>query len=109
LPISTLIGRPTYRWLKEVETLFSTWPDALAVIDDFRVPGDDGYMFDTYGDATLSIELLDIPTDVMVAYPGPTSGEETGLRRGTGYLAQGRHARGALETLIGEGLLRPAA
>jgi hypothetical protein len=59
-------------------------------------------------DTTLSIELLDIPASVMVAYPGPPANEETGLRRGAGYLAQGPHARDALEVLIGEGLLQAA-
>ncbi len=34
---------------EEIDIIFSGWRKAIVMIDDFQVPGDDGYSFDDYG------------------------------------------------------------
>jgi hypothetical protein len=62
------------------------WTDFAALIDDFRVEGDDGYEYDDYGAGkTLELSLLaDVPelADLHVFWPAASSARETGARRG---------------------------
>jgi predicted O-methyltransferase YrrM len=71
---------------KELDIIESAWKNFVVMIDDFRVPGDTGYQFDTYShDKTLSIKYLDdiIRTRKLAAfYPAAPSSQETGHKRG---------------------------
>jgi hypothetical protein len=42
----------------EIELVFARMPAAVAMVDDFRVPGDDGYGFDSYPAGELSLTLV---------------------------------------------------
>ena len=75
----------------------------VAVVDDCRVPGDQGYGFDDYGDARIDIELL-AGMDLAAAYPAGAAEDETGARRGTLYLGHGE-GRQALARVAEEGLI----
>ncbi len=45
---------------EEIEIIFGNCPQAVVMVDDFKVPGDDGYRYDTYkNDKSLTMELLD--------------------------------------------------
>jgi hypothetical protein len=75
---------------EEIEISFKAWPKAVILIDDFQVPGDDGYGFDAYSsENTLSVSYLKkvgIP-GIECFFPSGPSAEETGLRRGCVVLA----------------------
>ncbi len=90
----------------EVAALTEGWPDLTIVIDDFRVPGDPGYIYDTWGGRDLDEKLLNLPSAVKVAYPGVPSSEESGAVHGCVYLFQGERAKLALETGRDAGFLR---
>ena len=89
----------------EVDALFSQWSDAAAVVDDFRVPQDPGYGYDTYGGVPLALEELRLPPDAVFAYPAVPATQETGARRGTIYLARGERSAAALAAAHGAGLI----
>jgi hypothetical protein len=61
------------------------------MIDDFQVPDDPGYAFDSYGPAaTLNLEYLrlgEIP-EVRIFFPKLRSSGEAGFQRGCGVLAK---------------------
>jgi hypothetical protein len=83
---------------EELAVIWAHWPTAMVVIDDFKVPGDDGYGFDDYGPGqAISLEYCRVPSDVNVMFPSEPSRSETGRRRGTCYLAVGRDAVVALD------------
>lgn len=66
------------------------WRDFAAVIDDFRVDGDDGYEYDDYGPGqSLDLSLLGAEelADLVVFWPSMPSAQETGARRGWVVLA----------------------
>ncbi len=88
----------------EVETVLGRWSECVIVVDDFLVPHDGGYGHDTYAGQALSLDMLSLPDGVIAAYPSLPAERETGARRGTLFLGQGRGA-GAVEHLIGSGRL----
>ncbi|GGW61029.1 hypothetical protein ACIP4U_08165 [Streptomyces caelestis] len=73
---------------EEVAIITEGWTDSLILIDDFKVPDDPGYGFDTYAGTQLSIEYLgDAVGAYQVFWPNCPSSEETGARRGCVLLA----------------------
>jgi hypothetical protein len=91
----------------EVETALGAWPDCMIVIDDFLVPHDSEYGYDTYSGQALSLEMLSLPPEAVAAYPSLPASQETGARRGTLYIGQGRGAA-VLDGLIRSSRLRRA-
>jgi hypothetical protein len=74
----------------ELPIIADRWSRAVAIVDDFAVPGDEGYTYDDYGpDMALVEEYL--PADALEGwgrfYPSLPSSEETGFRRGCIVLA----------------------
>lgn len=84
----------------EIEIITSKWEEFVIMIDDFKVPGDDGYGFDNYGEGkSLTLETLaaQIRTHALrVFFPSTHSSKETGAKRGCVVLAR----RGALSDRI---------
>jgi hypothetical protein len=78
--------------LREIRLALTHWPEAVIMIDDFAVPDDPGYGFDTYGpDGGLTLEYLGetaLPPTALWLPARPSSGE-TGARRGCVVLARG--------------------
>jgi len=75
---------------KEVELIFSNFRESVAMIDDFKVPGDPGYAFDDYGPGKrLCLDYLPPLSSLGLTafFPTTPSHEETGLRRGFVVLA----------------------
>jgi len=93
---------------EEVAAVLSAWADALIVIDDFLVPTDSGYGYDTSRGEPLSEAMLELPDDAIVAYPGTPATIESGGRRGAAFIGKGADAREAIRTLSSEGLLSEA-
>jgi hypothetical protein len=73
---------------EEVAIITGGWTDSLILIDDFKVPDDLGYGFDTYAGTQLSIEYLGDTVGAYQAFwPNCPSHEETGALRGCVLLA----------------------
>ncbi|MEO1023250.1 MAG: hypothetical protein AAFW89_11970 [Bacteroidota bacterium] len=95
--------------LKEEVQLIARYAQSFVImIDDFEVPGDEGYKFDDYGPGkTLNRELLQTEinaNDMGVFYPSIPSSQETGLVHGCIVLC----STDLKETLAGESTLSPA-
>jgi hypothetical protein len=77
---------------EEVDLIFSSCQKAAVLIDDFEVPGDPGYGFDTYGpDLTLSASYIAAAVQehrLATFYPSTPSSSETGMRRGCVVLSK---------------------
>jgi predicted O-methyltransferase YrrM len=69
----------------EAELAVSNFPNAVLMIDDFKVPGDPGYSFDDYGPGKrLDLDYLrasNLPA-LTVYFPSTPSHREDGARRG---------------------------
>jgi hypothetical protein len=72
---------------EELELIFGSGINAVAMIDDFEVPGDDGYGYDDYGAGRkLSMEYVGpvvLRYDLCTFFPIEASRNETGARRGS--------------------------
>jgi hypothetical protein len=80
--------------LDELRIIGGRYQQAVVVIDDVRVPGDNGFGYDTYDSqrlewAYISQVVGDNFTDWAVYYPSYPSTLETGYRRGMLVLAVG--------------------
>ena len=77
---------------EEVDLVFSSCPKAAVLIDDFEVPGDPGYGFDTFGlELTLNASYIDAAVRkhrLTMFYPSTPSSAETGMRRGCAVLCK---------------------
>ncbi len=94
-------GRPVFYYLdahwsddlplkEELETIFSRSPEAVVMIDDFKVPDDSGYRFDEYGPGrALDLEYVSQARTPSLAtfFPAVPSEKETGSKRGCVILA----------------------
>ena len=92
----------------ELSFIFATWPRAVVMIDDFKVPDDPGYAFDTYDSSgPLDLEYLgtNLVRPVTPFFPARPSGEETGYKRGSVVLA---HDPGLISALSQCSSLRAA-
>ena len=70
---------------EELEILFTSDLQVVALVDDFCVPGDDGYGFDNYGPGkTLEVDYLNSVEHLGLRrfFPTLRSEEETGSKRG---------------------------
>ena len=73
----------------ELEIISTHWKRSVVLIDDFQIPGDEGYGFDDYGPGKkLAVENL--PAKVLKThrayFPTAPSTAETGARRGATVL-----------------------
>lgn len=70
---------------EELELIAGHWTRSTIVVDDFQVPGDDGYGYDDYGPGGRLTSAI-LPSEVMAGrvalYPTVPSADETGARRG---------------------------
>jgi predicted O-methyltransferase YrrM len=70
---------------QEIELIVTSWESAIIVVDDFQVPGDEGYQYDDYGTGkALTAEYLrrDVLSGFSIFYPAAPSWAETGAKRG---------------------------
>jgi hypothetical protein len=91
----------------EIDLIFGLCPRASILIDDFAVPEDPGYGFDSYG-PDLALNAFYIGAAVRnhglaTFYPSTPSSTETGMRRGCVVLCKDG---GGAEILRGISLLR---
>lgn len=70
---------------EEIEIILSADDNAVVMIDDFAVPGDEGYRWDDYGPGKrLTLEIFEgtLATEAHLFFPSLPSGAETGAKRG---------------------------
>ena len=70
---------------QELEIILKQGKPSVVMIDDFRVPFDDGYRYDDYGEGKiLDLGLIEFlrEASVEIFFPSTPSWEETGARRG---------------------------
>jgi hypothetical protein len=71
---------------EELELICTGWEEFVILVDDFQVPGDEGYGYDDYGKGkALSLTLFpDIISKhaLIPFFPAVPSSEETGKKRG---------------------------
>jgi len=89
----------------ELQLIFASAQQAVVVIDDFRVPWDEGYGYDDYpGEGVLEMSYIaDIVRDHGLAAFGPSvaSERETGMRRGMAVLVQDGSLAARMKALSG--------
>ncbi|HEX7343206.1 MAG TPA: hypothetical protein VF398_03020 [bacterium] len=82
--------RPDLPLRQEVELVTRHWSGVVIMIDDFRVPGDEGYYYDDYGPGKkLCLEYLEPLSQwgLTAFFPTLPSSQETGGKRGCVILA----------------------
>jgi hypothetical protein len=70
--------------VEELEVIFTTWTEAVVMVDDFQVPGTD-YSFDNWGPGkTLNLECLESLNHLRLwaFFPALNPEHETGAKRG---------------------------
>ena len=83
----------------ELETILSTWPDAVVMIDDFEVEGDTQYGFDDYG--PMKRINMDYIAGIIqkfspiLYFPSIKADMESGARRGSIVLVGRQHSQRA--------------
>lgn len=89
----------------EVSQILVGWDESITLIDDFQVPEDPGYGFDTHDGIPLALDYLELPVSTLCAFPATPSHQESGGKRGALYIANGPSARHAISHLADQGLL----
>jgi len=87
---------------EETRILFALASSMVIMIDDFQVPDDPGYAFDSYGiAATLNLQYLRLQdiSNARVFFPALRSSEEAGARRGCVVLARAGPVADVLATV----------
>lgn len=87
---------------KEMLEIARSWPEFVIMIDDFKVPHDDGYAFGVYGEGreiTQDILPLDELPPVRLFWPAAPSTEDTGAVSGWLLVASVGAASDALANL----------
>jgi hypothetical protein len=99
----------------ELRIIRRAWPNFVALIDDFKVDGDEGYGYDDYGPGkSLERSLIEIPelAGLHIFWPAAPASRETGMRQGyvviasPGWMAD---ALADLHQLRQAGVLAPTA
>jgi hypothetical protein len=81
----------------EIKLILQHWQESVMMIDDFRVPGDDGYGYGTCAGEELCLGYLKpLSRFGLVAFPAASSSCESGARRGCVVLATRDAAADAL-------------
>jgi cephalosporin hydroxylase len=79
-------------WLKEIPTrreleLLCEWGgEWVGIIDDFQVPNDESYLYDSYEDHIINLSQVPKNWELKVYVPSSPGSVETGARRGTGFV-----------------------
>jgi predicted O-methyltransferase YrrM len=76
---------------EEIDIIAAHWRQFVIMIDDFQVPGDEGYSYDRYGEVALTVEYIrpSLERNGLAAFfPATPSTQETGARSGCVVLAR---------------------
>ena len=94
---------------EEIDIIFDRCSSAVVMVDDFMVPGDEGYAYEDYGQGQELTPKYIAPGiarhDLAVFYPSTPAASEDGKRRGCVVLCKSGDLAEMLSALP---LLRPA-
>jgi predicted O-methyltransferase YrrM len=82
--------------LKELEIIFENLSNFIILIDDFQVPHDYTYAYDSEGGNFLNLSYIKNfinKNGISIFFPKEKSSEETGLKRGSIYISKGIQAK----------------
>lgn len=71
---------------EELQSLLDWGGDFVAIIDDFYIPGDQGYGYDIYENHRVDVTHVPVSEQISIWIPSESSTEESGARRGTAYI-----------------------
>lgn len=95
--------------VEELELVVSMAPEFAIVIDDFRVPSDESFGYDSYFGQVLELGLIEealsrATTKIQVFFPAYPAARETGSKRGFVLLASPKFAK-AIQEMVPASLL----
>lgn len=94
--------------LEEIKSITSSGLDFVVAVDDFKVPGDQGFSYDQYQGQPLDWEYIaPVASGLSSFYPGYPGQSETAYRRGFILLATPKLAE-MIERIVPSKLLRRA-
>ena len=73
--------------------------DVIILIDDFKVPGNNEWKFDTYNEVDLSLKDINIPNNYSIYFPKYTPKEDGGFKSGCIFLSKGKKANIVLDSI----------
>ncbi len=77
---------------EELKIISNNWKDFVIIVDDFKVPGDEGYLYDDYGqEKSLTMSVFEkefADNGLSCFFPSLDSIDETGAKRGCMYFAK---------------------
>jgi hypothetical protein len=90
-----------YPILEELEFITSSYQKNLIIIDDFQVPSDDGYGFDSFNGRKLNIKLISksLIGKNFIYFPKISSTIETGRLRGYVLITNNESIKKELDTI----------
>ena len=90
---------------EEIGIIADAWPEFVIMVDDFQVPGDDGYGYDDYGPGqALTIDYITgtmIDKGLAAFFPFASSHDETGYHK-RGCVVIAREGDGGVLDMISE-------
>lgn len=90
-----------YPLIEEISFILNKFKNFILVIDDFEVPGDDGYGYDSYKGRKLNIKFIRklLSKKENVFFPNIHSSNETGRLRGYVLITNNEDFRQTLNTI----------
>ena len=90
-----------YPLLDELKFITSFYNNNLILIDDFQVPGDDGYGFDSFNGKKLNLNLISssLIGENYIYFPKVSSKIETGRLRGYVLITNDEEIRKKLDSI----------
>jgi hypothetical protein len=90
-----------YPLLDELYIITSVYKNNLILIDDFQVPGDDGYGFDSFNGKKLNLNLItnSLKGNIYIYFPKISSKNETGRLRGYVLITNNNEIKKKLDSI----------
>jgi len=89
---------------EEFDIIRTHWTESVIIVDDFKIPGDDGYGYDDYGPGkVICLDYLKDHglSDFQTFFPAVSSAEETGMKRGCAVFVTKDDLLPKMEAVIG--------
>jgi len=82
--------------LNEELTHLALFDETIVLIDDFKVPNNPKWKYDSYKNTDLTLQAVSIPNDFTIFFPNYDPDSDGGSKTGCVFLAKGRVALSVL-------------